>query len=119
MKVSLCCCLFSLFLLAGCRDSTNDLAITALDQKQEILLEKDPAQGNIHGISIRGSGKLGGEARISLLLDGKPYKVETLSGPIDFKWGGDWYSDEAEILYEPIHVTSGQLILQYSFKEIR
>jgi hypothetical protein len=105
--------------LAGCRDSTNNLAITTLDHKQEILLKKDSGQGNIHGIFVRGSGKLGGEARISLLLNGKPYKFETLSGPIDFKWGGDWYSDEAKILYEPIHATSGQLILQYSFKEIR
>jgi hypothetical protein len=44
--------LFSLFLLAGCRDSTNDLAIIALDQKQEILLEKNLAKAKFTASSF-------------------------------------------------------------------
>jgi hypothetical protein len=71
---------------------------------------------NIYAIHIRCSGKIDGQAEISLILNGKPYKTEQLNGKVSFSWSGDWYSDSAEIQYKPIKVSSGVLNFSYAFK---
>ena len=53
-----------------------------------------------------------------MLLGGEPYKVKKLSGKVNFEWGGDWYSETAEIRYEPVKVRSGRLILHYRFHRL-
>lgn len=68
-----------------------------------------------YGINIKGSGDIDGQATISLLLNGAPYKVARVSGKVDFEWGGDWYAETAEIRYEPVNVRSGEVIVHYRF----
>jgi len=68
---------------------------------------------------IRGSGRLDGEAEIVLMLNGKPYKTEKMKGNIKFTWGGDWYADSITLIYRPLNVESGILILEYWFNDIK
>lgn len=67
-----------------------------------------------YAISVRGSGRVDGEATITLLLRGQPCRVEKLNGLVDFRWGGDWYAETAEVRYEPAGVRSGKVVLHYS-----
>jgi len=86
-------------------------------KSETIVLKKSAGQGAIHSLSVIGSGELHGDAEIILILNGGPYKTEKLSGKVDFRWGGDWYSDEAEIRYTPTSVTGGSLKLKYDFSD--
>ena len=103
-------------LATGCGAKTRTIADVC--KGETIILEKQVGQGPIHGITISGSGRLKGEAEISLILNGGPYKTEHLSGAVDFRWGGDWYSDQAEIKYTPISSTGGKLKLKYQFNDL-
>jgi len=69
-------------------------------------------------MALRGYGKIDGEAQLSLMLDGKPYKTEMIKGTVNFKWGGDWYADSMELRYEPQIVNSGKITIEYSFNSI-
>jgi hypothetical protein len=59
-----------------------------------------------------------GEAQLSLMLNGKPYKTEKLNDNVNYKWGGDWYADSMELKYEPQVVNSGKIKIEYSFNAI-
>lgn len=89
-------------------------AIVDVTKPQTLTLKCD-ATRKVHALEINGSGRIEGDATIALMLNGAPYKSETLRGNIDFKWNGDWYSDSAEIVYSPRSVTSGELTLTYEF----
>jgi hypothetical protein len=104
--------------VVGCSQNKQTLSIADVTKSKTIVLNKLSNQGNIHGISIVGNGHLDGSAEIFLILNGKSYKVETLSGDVNFKWGGDWYSDSATVEYKPSSVKSGHLKLQYDFKDV-
>jgi hypothetical protein len=91
------------------------VTITDVRQPGSLVLGKETGNAYTHGITIRGSGEIDGEATISLLLNGKPYKVAKLRGKVNFEWGGDWYSETAEIRYQPANVQSGKVVLQYRF----
>jgi hypothetical protein len=62
--------------------------------------------------------RIAGNAEISLLVGGKPYQTEKLSGAVTFRWDGDYYADEAEVRYKPTTVTGGSLRLTYQFHDI-
>ncbi len=102
-------------LLSSCGTTYRTYEIPDVAQSQTIILEKEPAQENIYSWSVIAKGNLVGEAEISVILDGEPYQTEFLSGEVDFQWSGDWYSDQAEILYTPTSVTDGTLSLEYRF----
>lgn len=102
-------------LATGCGTRTHKVA--DVTKPSAIVLTKQPSQGSIHSFSVSGSGEINGTAKISLILNGGPYKTETLSGSVSFQWGGDWYSDHAEIQYTPISVTRGNLKLKYKFND--
>lgn len=102
-------------LATSCTQYSREAQIADVRKEEVIVLRSDPDRGPVHGISIRGRGSLEGEAQISLMLNGAPYKTEKLIGKVNFSWGGDWYSDTAEIRYEPIRVKSGQLVIEYEF----
>jgi hypothetical protein len=94
-----------------------DRSVKVVDvQKEEVVILKNSHSTNhVYGISIRGTGNIDGEASISLILNGEPYKTEMLKGKVRFDWGGDWYSDTAEIRYKPNNVNSGELLIEYKF----
>ena len=104
-------------LLSGCGSDFRTHTIDDLTQNQTITLTKQPNQENIYGWTLEGSGQIEGEATISVMLDEEPYLTEELSGTIDFQWQGDWYADDAEIVYTPTSVTGGEIQLKYRFHD--
>lgn len=106
------------FLVVSCAKYDHMVRVSDVQKQEVITLKNEPKRGEVHGISIRGRGTIDGEARIDLMLNGSPYKTERLSGKVNFSWGGDWYSDTAEIRYEPIKVSAGELWIQYRFSTL-
>jgi len=106
-----------LILLAGCDVVSRSHVLADVTKSEVITLMKKPRQGAIHSFSITGTGNIEGSAEISLMLNGKPYKTEILYGRVDFQWSGDWYSDEARIIYTPKSVSGGNLKLKYKFRD--
>lgn len=114
------CLLLSLLVaLYSCAKYDHRVSIADVKKEQVVVLRKEPSQGNVYGISIRGNGNIDGEARIVWMLDGKPYKTEPVKKKVNFSWGGDWYSDTAEIHYEPVRVSRGELIIEYQFSTLK
>jgi len=96
------------------------VVIADASKPQTIVLRKRFFQGYIDGMSIQCSGTIEGNAKIQRLLynSGKyegVYNEEELTGKVHFRWGGDWYSDTAEIRIFPDPASSGSLTLTYSF----
>jgi hypothetical protein len=112
-------CLGLIALVSGCGAGTRTVDVTDVTMSETIILKKDPGQGIIHSLSVKGEGKIEGNAEISLILNGGPYKTEHLFGAVDFRWGGDWYSDQAEIRYRPMSPTGGSLRLKYKFNDLK
>ena len=102
-------------LVAGCGIGGRTHDVADVTKPETIVLKKNAGQGAIHSFSVIGSGEMRGNAEITIILNGGPYKTEKLSGKVDFRWGGDWYSDQAEIRYTPTSVTGGSLKLKYEF----
>jgi hypothetical protein len=107
------------FTFASCSEYDQKIEIKDLNKQQIITLNKESNQSNIHSIRIRGIGKIDGKANIFLLLNQKPYKAEELTDKVKFSWGGDWYSNSAELMYVPISVKSGTLSIEYKFLDIK
>ncbi len=107
-----------LVVVIGCGVVKQTHSVADVTKPETITLKKQSSQGSIHSMSVVGKGHLDGTAEIVLILNGKPYKTEHLSGDVDFQWGGDWYSDSAKIEYKPSSVKNGHLSLQYKFEDI-
>ena len=105
--------------LVGCVTGKQMYTIPDITKQSTIILRKLPSQSNIYRITIIGKGYIEGNAKIVLILNGKPYKTESLSGNIDFKWDGDWYSDSVTIEYKPSLVKGGSLKLYYNFNDLQ
>jgi len=108
-----------LLLCSGCTYNDHSVRVTDVRKDEVITLKNTHNQQHVYGIEIRGTGKVDGDATITLMLKGKPYKVEKLKGPVGFKWGGDWYSDTAEIRYAPNNVNSGEIVVEYKFLTLK
>jgi hypothetical protein len=93
------------------------VSVSDVRQGETLVLGTKTGNPYTHGITIRGSGEIDGDATISLLLNGEQYKVAKLNGRIDFEWGGDWYSETAEVRYEPTNVQAGKVVLHYIFHQ--
>jgi hypothetical protein len=83
-------------------------------QPETIVLGQKTGK-HVHGLTVHGIGDLDGEAAISLMVNGQPYRSEDLKGKVDFKWDGDYYSETAEFRYEPKDVRGGNVELHYEF----
>lgn len=103
----------------ACGKYDHEIGVADVRKKEVIVLKNEPNQGHVYGIRIQGRGNIKGEATISLMDNGGAYRTERLRGGVSFRWGGDWYSDTAEIRYEPIHVDSGELAIEYQFSTLK
>jgi hypothetical protein len=103
--------------ISGCSIGSRTHDLDDVTKTEVIVLKKKPGQGPVYSLSVVGHGNINGNAEISLVLNGGPYKTEKLSGKVDFRWGGDWYSDQAEIRYIPGTVAGGSLSLKYKFND--
>lgn len=104
-------------LICGCGVGARTLEVADVTKSGTIVLNKKTGQGPVHSLSVEVHGKIDGTAEMVLTLEGKPYKTEILTGDIDFRWEGDWYSDQADIRYTPSAVTDGDLRLSYKFND--
>jgi hypothetical protein len=95
----------------------SSVAVTDVRRAEILVLATKDTGANVHALTIRVSGEIEGQATLTLILNGEPYKTEQLTGKISFEWGGDWYADTAEIRYEPVNVQSGNVKLQYRFHD--
>ena len=118
------CLLGALLALQGCiRNPCQTTKITDVTKAQAVVLHKIPSQGHVHAVSIRVTGEIAGEATLQLFddrspkSDGSAYRQQELAGPVNVTWEGDWYSDEARIVYTPRKVSSGTIEIHYEFKD--
>ncbi len=105
-------------LTVGCGNTASydqEVAVRDVQQPDVVILQRKGSSGNVDGITIWGVGTIDGEAKVSLMLNGEPYKIENLRGRIALTWRGDWYSDTAEIRYEPKSVSSGNVLFKVTF----
>ena len=108
----------SALLLSSCSANYEYKNIKDVQKPEVIMLHKKSYQGGVYALTIICSGYINGNAKLILILNGEPYKTENLSGKIKFQWGGDWYSDSAEIRYEPDSVKEGKLHIKYIFRDL-
>ena len=108
---------FLILLLASCAKYDQKYIVKNASESQTIVL-KNNNKANVNSIHISGSGYLKGKAQIVLMLNEKPYKTEKITGNVNFKWSGDWYSEEATIIYTATNVTEGNLVIEYNFESI-
>lgn len=110
-------------LIGGCGfgndPNTEVLELRDVTTARTLILKKKPEQAFIHSFQIEGRGQVNGHATITLMLNDTPYKVQRLSGTVRFSWGGDWYTDAAEVRYEPQDVSGGTLTLKYRFDDLK
>jgi len=109
--------LFILFIvLSGCHIYEHQAEIRDVTVRETLILKKNSAQEHIHKLTIWVRGELDGNASLSLMLDGEIYDTAELSGKFDLEmYGGDWYSDSAELIYKPTGVKNGSVKLIYTF----
>lgn len=106
-------------LLTACgKPYGQNIEIKNIRTKETVILNKKSSKGNIHGIRIKITGQIEGESKISLILKNKEYKTNKLKDNFSFNWGGDWYSDSAQIIYEPVNAKNGKVLIEYEFKDI-
>ena len=103
-----------IIVLTSCSAYDENISINNAEKSQTITL-KNQNNKNVYAISIKITGHIEGKARIQLILNNKPYKTENINGSVNFKWGGDWYSNEAVIIYKTTKVIKGNLSIDYTF----
>jgi hypothetical protein len=106
---------FLVMAAVSCANYDPVIMVDNVSNAQTIVLKNDSANKHPFGISIEVSGKIDGQANIYLMLKGKSYKSEIIKNHFSFTWSTDWYSDSAEIKYEPIGVKEGNVMIKYSF----
>jgi len=92
--------------------------IDDVSKKETILLYKMKVQEHVYGFFVQIRGHIDGSAKFKFYnSSGKGffYKYKTVSGDVDIRWSGDWYTETIEMEYLPIDVKGGELSLEYSF----
>jgi hypothetical protein len=95
--------------IAGIEDASRPIDVT---------LRAPPELDAVYALDVVAVGRIEGDAEISLVLNGAPYKTRHISGPVLFTWGGDWYGPEAIVRYTPSADTSGSMTLNYRFRSL-
>jgi len=84
-----------------------------------IVLHKMKVQEHVHGFYVHVKGYIDGSAKLAIYDDDPSRKYSSdernISGEVDVEFGGEWYSDIIRIEYEPKHVKSGELSIEYDF----
>jgi hypothetical protein len=97
--------------------SPSRAAVRDVRKPETIVLKKGSNQGHIVSIHIHCFGEIIGDATICLMHGDEAYRTEKLTGTVNFTWGGEWYTDSAEIRYQPGDVKSGHLSITYDFSD--
>jgi len=102
-----------LLLSSGCTAQQQSFYLSDLSAPASFTIRS--SEKNVTSLLIQGDGYVDGQGTLSLYLDGQPYRSEKLWGDISIKWNGDWYSDSAQLVYQPATASCGHLTLKYSF----
>lgn len=111
-------CLISAAILLSCFGCSPSQTVSDVTKNETIILRKNPSQGSVYALDVTGRGKIKGTAAIILELNGAAYKTAYLTNSVRFNWSGDWYADEAKVIYQPISVDGGSLKLKYRFEAL-
>ena len=84
----------------------------------EITLHGKSLQRRIYSLDVVGLGNIDGNAEISLVLNGEPYKSVSLHGHVRFVLSTNWSSATAVVRYSAVSVKGGSLILRYRFNDL-
>jgi hypothetical protein len=109
--------LFLILSLASCTTRTQLHQLSDLSDNQQLLLRKRLVRQPTYGLLVLGKGYINGEARISLLLDGKVYQTKVVSGNVKFQWRENWRDSRAILRYQPRSVTDGNLRFSVTFMD--
>ena len=82
---------------------------------ETLLLTRQPNTGSVYGYTLHVTGRIDGRATLSLMTKDSSHEVQAMQGAVDFRWGGEWYADTAEVRYEPRDVADGHLTIRYVF----
>lgn len=98
--------------------SEGSIAIRDVAKAETLKMGGQLGLGNTHQLTIHVSGVVDGTATISnpLALPGE--SPATISGAVELRWSGDFYSDAAEIRYSPQDVRGGNLAVTYQFHRV-
>ena len=102
------------------RQPTSAITLDNVGSRQLLRLRKNFDAGSVHGLNIRIRGHLNGTAVMRLFDAETPSKIYQDkiigSGDVDTRMGGDWYSDDCRVEYNPLSATTGALKVEYIFK---
>ncbi len=113
------CFVFTQWIVPVMQKPSAVLNLTDAGDRQLLRLRKNFDEGRVYELQIRIRGKLNGTAKIRMFDAEDAEKViqEKIigSGEVDTRMGGDWYSNDCRMEYEPLSATDGQLKLEYRF----
>jgi len=114
------CFIVTQWVLPLVHQPTSAITLDNVGSRQLLRLRKNFDSGSVHGLNMRIRGHLNGTA-VMRLFDAenasKVYQEKIVgSGDVDTRMGGDWYSDDCRIEYEPLSATTGGLKVEYIFK---
>ncbi len=109
--------LFLLLSLSSCTTRTQLHQLSDPTENQQLLLRKRLVSKPTYGLLVMGKGYIDGEARITLVLDGKVYKTKVVSKNVKFQWRENWRDHHAIIRYQPRSVTDGNLKFSVTFMD--
>ncbi len=114
------CFVVTQFVLPRINQPSAAIQLTDAGERQLLRLRKNVGDGYVYALNVRIRGKLNGTAKIRMFDDVDTAKVlqEKIigSGEIDTKLGGDWYTNDCRMEYEPMSATQGGLKIEYQFK---
>ncbi len=113
------CIIFTHWVLPVIYKPSAVLNLTDASERQFLRLRKNFDEGNVYELKVRIRGKLNGTAKIRMFDDVDTTKVlqEKIigSGQVDTRMGGEWYTNDCRMEYEPLSATQGSLKLEYRF----
>lgn len=103
----------------GCAPrSRAEVLISDPSRAVDLILKAPKGEKATHALTVVGTGRIEGEAQISLMLNGIPQQTQHVTGTVEFTWREDWYSPEATVRYTPSSAKTGAIRLSYRFSSL-
>ena len=93
----------------------QEYLFTDLSHSQTVILSKKPGQENPFHIELIAEGEISGSAEIQLLIVGKSFKQERLTGKFKVTIHEDWFDPQVQVRYLPSAENVGTLKIDYTF----
>ena len=114
------CFIVTQYVLPHVSQPSAQINLTDAGERQLLRLRKNVGDGHVYALNVHIRGKLNGTAKIRMFDDVDSTKIlqEKIigSGEVDTKMGGDWYTNDCRMEYEPMSATQGGIKIEYRFK---